>query len=510
MIETNVPTRTMAGPDHDAMATGGAAPRDPPAGVRHWLALPIILAGTFMVILDFFIVNVAIPSLQREMHASVAAIQFVVAGYGLGLAAGLITAGRLGDLYGRRRLFALGLALFTLTSAASGLAPTPELLVLARVAQGLAAALLSPQVLALLGLVYTGAERARAFILYGVTLGLAAASGQLIGGLLIQADVAGLGWRACFLINVPLGGAALLLTPRLIPESRAEGRERLDLVGAMLVTLGVVALVLPLIEGRAQGWPLWTWLCLAATAPLLLAFGAYQRRLAAHGRAPLIDPALCGERSFTLGLLTVLVFYAGVASFFLVLALYLQQGRGLAPLASGVTFTTLALGFCATSLGGGRLIRRLGRQALAVGALGMAAGLALLGVTVAHVGVGGPVALLAPALLVYGAGMGLVMAPLISTVVAGLPPRHAGAAAGMLTTMQQVGNALGVALIGLIFYGALGHAALRDAYPRAFNASLLYLIALAVAVAVLIQLLPRGHDGAPAPTPQGRRWHRRW
>lgn len=484
----------MISTSRDSTPTRSATPSGTVARLRHWLALPVILAGVSMVTLDFFIVNVAIPSLQRGLHANAAAIQFVIAGYGLAVAAGLITGGRLGDLYGQRRLFALGLALFTLTSAACGLAPTPALLVLARVAQGLAAALILPQALALLGSVYSGEERARAFTAYGVALGLAAIGGQLIGGVLIQADVAGLGWRACFLVNVPLGAAALLLTPRLIPASRAEGRGRLDLAGAVLVTLGLVAVVLPLIEGREQGWPLWTWLCLAAAAPLLLAFDRYQRRLGVRGGQPLIDPALYGERAFTVGLLITVVFFAGMASSFLVLALYLQQGRGLDPLAAGEIFTVLAVGYCATSLGTGRLTQRLGRQALTVGALGMAAGLVLLRETVAHVGVGGPSALLAPALLLDGAGMGLVIAPLTATVLAGLAPRHAGAAAGVLTTMQQVGGALGVALIGLIFYGALGHATPRDAYPRAFGASLLYLIVLALVVAVLIQLLPRDRN----------------
>lgn len=486
----------MIGAYQKRTATGGATRPSPLAGLRRWAALPVILAGTFMVTLDFFIVNVAIPSLQRSLQASAGSIQFVVAGYGLAVAAGLITAGRLGDLYGRRRMFALGLALFTLTSAACGLAPTPETLVLARVAQGFAAALLSPQGLALLGLAYSGAERARAFTVYGVVLGLAAVCGQLIGGLLIQADVAGMSWRACFLINVPIGAAALLLTPRLIPESRTAGREQIDLGGAILVTLALVAVVLPLIEGRELGWPLWARLCLAASVPLLLAFGYYQRWLTARGGQPLLDPALFGERAFTVGLLVTTVFFAGMASYFLVLALYLQQGQGLDALASGGIFTVLALGYCATSLGAGRFTRRLGRQALAIGALVMAAGLVLLRVETERIGVGGPLALLAPALLLDGAGMGLVVAPLTATVLAGMAPRHAGAAAGVLTTMQQVGGALGVAVIGLIFYDALGRSGQQGAYPQAFGAGLLYLIAVALAVAALVQLLPRARRQA--------------
>lgn len=470
----------------------GAKPSNAPFGLRHWAALPIILAGTFMVTLDFFIVNVAIPSLQQQLHATPGEILFVVAGYGLAYASGMVTAGRLGDLYGRRRLFTLGLALFTLSSTACGLAPSARILVLARVVQGLAAALLGPQGLAILGIIYTGEDRARAFTMYGLALGLAAVSGQLIGGLLIAANVAGLDWRACFFINVPIGIVAVVLAPRLLRESRAESRARLDLAGAALVTLAVLAVVLPLIEGRELGWPLWTWMCLAASLPLLLAFVGYQRWLGTLGGTPLVDLALFGERAFAVGLLAILVFFAGMASFFLVLALYLQEGRGLSALESGAIFTILGFGYSAASLYAPRLAQRLGRQVLAAGALGMAAGLSLLTVIVARIGEDRSILLLTPALLLDGVGMGLALAPLISTVLAGLPARHAGAAAGILTTMQQVANALGVAIIGLIFYGTLGPTVSQAAYPRAFGLSLLYLVVLAVAVAVLIQLLPRG------------------
>ena len=461
---------------------------------RRLVALPVILSGTFMVTLDFFIVNVAIPSLQVALHASSAAIQLVVAGYGLALAVGLITAGRLGDLYGRRRVFLIGLALFTLTSAACGMAPTSTILVIGRVIQGLAAAILSPQILAMVGIVYTGEDRARAFTVYGLALGLAAVSGQLIGGLLIAANIAGLGWRTCFLINVPLGATTFFLTPRLIPESRAEGRRQLDLVGAALVTLGLAAIVLPLIYGRAQGWPLWTWLSLIVSLPLLLAFVGYQRWLGARGRAPLIALALFGERAFALGLLTVLAFYAGMASFFLALALYLQHGRGLSALAAGATFSSLGIGYLATSLYAQRLTQRLGRQTLTVGALGMALGLILLSVTVAEIGMSGPILLLTPALLLDGAGMGMVLAPLTNTVLASVAPKYAGAAAGVLSTMIQLGNALGVAILGIIFFGALGQTSAQSAYPSAFNASLIYLILLAVAVAAMLQILPRNRQ----------------
>lgn len=366
-----------------------AEPAPPQVTRPRWAALPVVLAGLFIATLDFFIVNVALPAIQRDLHAGSAAVQFVVAGYGLAYAAGLITGGRLGDIHGRRRMFGLGVGLFTLASAACGLAPSPGVLVTARVAQGVAAALLSPQVLSLLGVLYTGAARARAFTAYGLTLGVAGVAGQLLGGLLIDADIAGAGWRACFLINVPVGAAVLVLVPRLLPESTAGGDRRLDLTGVALVTLGLLAVIAPLIEGRAQGWPAWTWGCLACIVPLTVVFIAQQRRRVARGVAPLIDLALFGKRVFTVGVTAVLVFQAGIASYFLTLALYLQDGRGLDPLASGCVFSVLGLGFFVASLYGRRAAGRLGRQALALGGVVMAAGLALVAFALARIGAGG-------------------------------------------------------------------------------------------------------------------------
>ncbi len=215
----------------------------------HWAALAVLLAGTFMIVLDFFIVNVALPSMQADLHASHGAAEWFVAGYGLTFAAGLITAGRLGDRFGRRRMFSLGLALFTLASVACAAAQTAGALNLARLVQGLAAALISPQVLSIIGVKYVGADRVRALSFYGVVMGLGAVGGQILGGLLIGADIVGLGWRSVFLINVPIGLVGLVLASRLVPESRAENPVRLDLVGALLVTVGLVALVLPLTAG---------------------------------------------------------------------------------------------------------------------------------------------------------------------------------------------------------------------------------------------------------------------
>ncbi|MDF3838146.1 MFS transporter, partial [Cupriavidus basilensis] len=449
------------------------------------LALPVMLSGTFMVVMDFFVVNVALPAIQRELHASAGALQFVVAGYGLANAAGLITGGRLGDMLGRRRMFMLGLLLFALASAACGLAPSAPALVAARVAQGLAGALLQPQVLAMLSLAYAGPARARAFAAYGLTLGLAALLGQLVGGALIRADLAGMGWRSCFLVNVPVAFLALLLAPRVLPAAPASRDSKLDPLGMVLLAAALCALVWPLVEGRQQGWPSAALLTLALAPALLAMFAHWQRRLHARGGQPLIGPALFAAPGFARGLAVTLAFYAGNASFYFVLALYLQDGLGLSPLQGGGAFTMLALGFFATSLAAPRIAARLGRSSIAYGALLLAAGhwLQLANLMLPwHVPGAASMAVLLALLLVEGAGIGMVMAPLASTVLAGMPPRHAGVAAGVLATVQQVGNSVGVALLGNLFYASLEGAGTRPDYGHAYACSLACLLALALIV----------------------------
>jgi EmrB/QacA subfamily drug resistance transporter len=443
------------------------------------------MAGTFMIVLDFFIVNVALPSMQSDLHASTSALEWVVAGYGLTFSTLLITAGRLGDQIGRRRVFAIGLALFVATSAACGIAPNADLLVVARILQGVAGALISPTVLSIVGVVFVGADRVRAISIYGMTLGLAAAGGQLIGGLLIQANPAGLGWRSVFLINLPVGAGALALTRRWVPESRADVSRRLDLVGTALLTAGLTAVVLPLVEGRQLGWPAWTWLSLAAAPLLLASFAVHQQRLGGRGGAPLLDPALFRDRTLTAGLITQLGLWCGQASFFLVLALYLQPGRGLEPLQAGLVFTILAGAYLLASMRAPALTLRFGRTLIGAGALTLAAGHILLLAAVSADGVGGSIGALVPGLLLVGAGMGLCITPLTTTVLASAGPQSAGMVSGALSTMQQVGNSIGVAVVGVVFFGAVPHG-----YGHAFSLSVAGLGGLMLGVAALSRMLP--------------------
>ncbi|MBU3063021.1 MFS transporter [Nocardia sp. NEAU-G5] len=453
-----------------------------------WGTLLVLLAGIFMATLDFFIVNVAIPGTQADLHASSAAMQWVVAGYGLAVAAGLITGGRLGDMFGRRRMYGLGMALFTVASIVCAMAGGAGELIAARVVQGVGMALVTPQVLGIISVVFAGARQARAFAAYGLTMGLAAVFGQLIGGALIQADLFGLGWRTIYWINVPVGVIALAVLRRSVPESRGNAGTRLDPYGVGLILAALVALVLPLIQGRTQGWPLWTWLSLATAAVLLGVFAWYQRRLAARGAAPLVDPTLFRDRAFSVGVVLSLAYQMTMGSFFLFLALYLQQGRGMTPLSSGALFLSIGGPYMLTSSVAERLAARLGRQVIALGAMMQGAGLVLLAVAAERAG--GQVALewLLPGLVIAGAGMGLALVPVPGVVLAGVAPEHAAAAGGVLATAQQVGGALGIAVVGIVFYDRLGGTG--NPGP-AFVASLVPMSLLCLITAGLVQLLPR-------------------
>ncbi len=483
-------------------AADSALPPPAAAGWPRRSPLPVLMCGVFMIVLDFFIVNVALPSIQARLHAGAGATEWVVAGYGLTFAVFLITAGRLGDRYGRRRIFCTGMLLFVLASAACGLAPTAGVLVAARLAQGLGGALISPTVLAIIGVAYPGPARVRPITIYGTVMGLAAASGQLLGGLAIQLNPLGLGWRAVFLVNVPVGLVALAFTRRQIAESRTDQAVTLDLAGMALVTLALTALVLPLVEGPQLHWPAWTWASLAVVPALLGLLAASQLRAARRGGAPLLDPALFRQRALASGLGTQLAFWCGQAAFFLVLALYLQLGLGLSPLQAGLEFTVMASAYLAASLRAPALTMRYGRSMITAGAVTLAAADGALLATVANLhGNGfGAAIWLTPGLVLAGVGMGLAITPLATTVLAHADPQRAGALAGAMSTMQQVGNAVGVAVTGVIFFGAV-----HDGYPRALELSLTQLGCLLLAVAALSRLLPAAQRAGNSAKRGGRR-----
>ena len=451
-----------------------------------WAPLAVLLSGTCLVVLDFFIVNVALPSVQRDLHASSTTLEWLVAGYGLTFGGLLIAATRLGDRWGRRRMYASGVALFVLASAACGLATTSGALILARLVQGVGAAMLSPMVLALVGDVYEGPRRARALAAYSTAMGLAAACGQLLGGVLIRADIAGLGWRSVFLVNVPVGLATLAFVGRVLPKSRVANPAPVDLPELVLATGSLTAVMLPLLEGRADGWPWWTWACFALAAALLVALVRRGRVLAARGRRPLLDPEPFRSPGVAAGLLGQGILFAGMASYFLVLALYLQQGRGLGPLSSGLVFSILAVAYLVGTRLAPRLVGRGPGWTVVTGAALFTAGHLLLLVAVVLAGTGASVLWLAPGLAVSGLGMGLCLTALVGTVMAVVPPHHSGHVSGASSTVQQVANALGVALVGIAFFGLASHG-----MAVAFAVSLACLCVSTVGVAVVGRRLGR-------------------
>ena len=454
-------------------------------GWAKWAPLAVILCGTFVFILDYFVVNVALPSIQRTLHASPGAVEWVVAGYGLTMAAFLVCGGRLGDHYGRRLWWAIGLVVFTASSVLCAIAPNPAFLIVARLAQGSGAALMGPNTLSILGMLYTGRDQVRAFSAYGIVLAVAATGGQLIGGALVNANIAGLGWRAVFWINVPIGLAALAVVRRVVPESRSGHAGRLDVPGVVLLSAALVAVVLPLVQGRQDGWPVWSWACLACSPVLFAVFAAYLRRTARRGRAPLMDPAIFAVPAFRNGLVVQILFCAAQAAGFLVLALYLQLGRGMSPLAAGGLFVLLAVSYVATSFKAPALTITYGRRVIAIGALLCAVGNVLLMAAVWHSGTGGSLLWLFPGLILGGAGQGLCITPLTSTIMAHADARTSGAVSGALATSQQVGNAIGIAVAGVIFYDLVS-----KGYAVAFRWSLAEMAGVLLVMAALTVTLP--------------------
>ncbi len=459
---------------------------------RRWLTLAVVLPAAFLGTLDFFIVNLAMPAIKADLGASPTHLQFVIAAYGLAYAVCLITGGRLGDLYGRKRAFLFGVAGFTIASVLCGLARQPGGLVAARALQGVSGALMFPQVLSIIHVSFPPRERGLAFGLFGAAQGLAALAGIMLGGVLVEADLFGLGWRPIFLVNLPLGVLTLLAAARLVRESRASLARRLDLGGVALVSVALSLLVLPLTEGRNNGWPWWATASLVGAVATMAAFIRYEQWLKSRGGAPLVELALFRDRTFVVGLLTSLSFCGGLSAFFLTFTLFLQMGLQLAPREASLVFAPFAVGYLVASTAAVRLARRLGTRLLNVGAALMAVGL---GIVILLARTQGPSLSgleLAPVLLLYGVGQGLVFPKLVSTALSGVPASEAGSASGVLITFQQVAFAVGVTVIGSVFFANLGAVPSPGDYRDALSAALLCNLGLLTVTFALALLLPHG------------------
>lgn len=460
-----------------------------------WAALVAILLAEVMDLLDATVVGIAAPSITRDIGGDGATIQWIAAGYTLAYAVGLITGGRLGDLYGRRRMFLVGLAGFVVMSALCGAAGSPGVLILFRVLQGIFGAVLIPQGFGILKTIFPPREQGAAFGAFGPVIGLSVVIAPILGGGLIAWDPAGLGWRAVFGINVPIGLACLVLAFLVLPESRADDRPALDPVGMILISAGLVLLVFPLVEGRELGWPAWTFAVLAAAVPVLALFAWQQLRRSRSGRAPLVEPALFRMRAFTGGMAVGLALFAGLSGLMITLTLYLQLGLHFAPLQAGLTQVPWALGLAiGSALSAAVLAPRFGRAVLQAGAVLLAVGIGVVATEVAGGNITGWQ--LAPGLLVCGLGLGLVMAPFFDITLAGVELPMVGSASGVLNANQQLGGTAGVAVLGTVFFDRLDAG---DALG-AMDAALVGAAVLAVLTAALAFLLPR-HARIPEAVP---------
>jgi EmrB/QacA subfamily drug resistance transporter len=491
------------------MAVGLDVPVRSPAirpsaiGYRNRIALAVMLAGIFVTVMDNSIVNVAIPSIKTTLGATFAEAELVVAGYTFTFAIGLITGGRLGDVLGQRRMFLAGFAAFTVTSALCGLAPSPRTLIVARLLQGGSASLLSPQVFSLVRTTFAnGRERTAAFAVMGVVIGVANVSGQVAGGLLLQADVLGLAWRPVFLVNIPIGVISLIVASFVLPQADVLASRRLDVSGVLLSTVGLGLLMYPLIEGGSAGWPLWSAAMLVSSPFVLAAFFLHQRWKTRLGLQPLLDTNLLADRAFTLGSLLILIFFATMTPLSFSFTLLAQVGYGRPPMISALDLACLAGAAAVSSLFTGRLSRLGVRRVLIGGAMFDLAGL-LIGLATCALKKNFLPADLIPSLLLQGIGYGLFMTPILNAVLSGIQDRFVGAAAGVLTTMQRGGNAVGMAVLEIPFAASLDHARVAGfsnpaAYVHAFMAVSTCIVVMILVVIALLFLLPLGSSVAPA------------
>ncbi|NNN35477.1 MFS transporter [Streptomyces sp. S3(2020)] len=427
------------------------------------LGLFTVLLGAALPLIDFFIVNVALPTIGHDLAASESVLELVVSGYGLAYAVLLVLGGRLGDLFGRRRLFLGGMAAFGLTSLACGLAPTAWTLVAARVAQGAASAAMLPQVLATIQAATSGQRRAKAMSLYGATAGLSMVAGQILGGVLVAADIAGTGWRSVFLVNVPVVLVGLFLAARAVPETRSPKPEPVDGPGTVLLAVSLLTLLAPLTEGRSAGWPLWTWLSLAAFPFAAAAFYAVERGADRRGRTPLVPPSLFRLVSLRRGLVMIVPFSIGFSGFMFVIAVALQRGAGLGPVRAGLALAPMAVVFFFVSLAGPRLVARYGTRVVTAGAGIQAVGVGLMALAAWRSWPDLGLVELLPGAAVAGAGQALQLPVIFRIVLSEVPAARAGVGSGVMVTTQQSSLALGVATLGTLFLSLVPGSGMRDA-----------------------------------------------
>jgi EmrB/QacA subfamily drug resistance transporter len=463
---------------------------------KRWLILFVILAAECMDLLDGTVVNVAAPTIHHDLHASSTELQWIVGGYPLALAVGLLIGGRLGDLFGRRRMFLIGAAGFTAASTLCGLAPTTGVLIAARLAQGLFGAMMIPQGLGVIREVFPADELPKAFGLFGPVMGSAAMVGPILGGALIALNLFGSGWRLVFLINLPLGIAAVIGAAVLLPVTRGRHAQSLDVGGAVLAALGAIAIVYPLIQGRELGWPAWTYASIGASVVLFALLALHLRRREAAGRDPLIEPSIFTHRGYTAGALVLMLYFGGMVGSMLTLTLFLQLGEGFSAIHAGLTLAPFALGTAITAPFSAQKMASIGgRTLIQIGGLVSVLGYAAVALLVASTGHASTWSLIGP-LLVIGMGMGLFVVPVFDTIISAVTDAETGSASGVLNAIQQLGGGIGVAVLGTIFFTVLGH----QGFAPALTHSIWWQVGLLGAMLTLTPLLPaRAREPEPNP-----------
>lgn len=467
-------------------ATASASPL-----VGRWLAMAVLFLGSFMNLIDVSITNVALPQIQADTGASATQLEWVAAIYVLALAIGLLPFGRFGDVYGRKRLFVIGLIGFTIASLACGLAPNITTLIAARAIKGFAAAMMVPQVLAIVHVIFPPEEKARVFGLFGTISSLAVVAGPIIGGALISTDIAGLSWRLAFLINIPFGVVALAGALRFVPNLMGNGNVRPDWIGTGLFTTAAVLLVLPIIEGRAWGWPWWCFAALAASIPAALVFVAYERRREAQDLSALLPPSLLANGPYLMRLALITLFFSGIPGLFLVLAVFLQSGFGLSAFESGLVTTPFPVGVMLASLTTERLGGRYLLQRVASGAALLACGMLGLLFVINATGAELKTYLFIAPLLICGFGMGTSIMSLFQLTMSSVAAQDAGAGSGAMQAFQQIGAALGIALSGQIFFASLGERGMAigttlDDFVTAAALATIWTVAVFTALTVVV------------------------
>ena len=478
---------------------------------RAWQVLVVLLAGMFIALLDTTIVNVALPSIRTSLDASEATLSWIISGYALAFGLVLIPAGRLGDRIGHKWVFVIGLALFTLASVACGVAQSDLQLIVSRVLQGLAGGLFVPAVTAFIQLLFPAASRGKAFAIMGAVIGVSSALGPIVGGLIIEAFGEESGWRLVFGVNLPIGIAAVIAAAILLPngsdvKSARTAKSGIDGVGLLLLSAALVALLVPLIEGEEQGWPLWTFVTLVAGALLIVAFAFWEISYTKRGRSPLVPPRLFSHPAFTGGTILALVYFAAFTSIFFTISILWQSGLGHTALESGLVSIPFAIGSIIGSSQSNRLADRLGRSVLILGTALLTVGLVAVFVLLLTV----PGAdltnwmLLGP-LLIAGLGNGLFIAPNQQFIVATVDRSEAGGASGVVGVMQRIGSAVGIAVVGSVLFGGIARANITDRsqVPQAFTDAAAWAIGLSAALSVvafvLVFALPKrvaGHGPA--------------